>query len=391
MHPLLRGVLRVMEKSILYDPRRDEIYELDDDSMEFLSYCTGRHSFEDLLRYTGADRGEALELLDYLLGEGILRDNHIPEAPNRYYVPKQPIPSLRYLQIHVTERCNLNCRHCYLGRKGGLDLPISLAKKAVKEFADMGMKLLITGGEPLLYPAFWELLSYARRFPVRIEVLSNGTLITSKVAERLGGYVDCLQISLDGLKEGHDFIRGRGAFQKTVRGIKNALPHLEVSVATMIHSGNLEEFPGLESLIRSLGVKEWNLDLPSLKGNMIRNREIEAAPEEAAEIYKSYGFGGETHEGYADYSCGTHLCSITVRGDVTKCGFFTKGVGNLKALSMSEAWHRVKGNYLPLLKELKCSDCRYLRECRGGCRYRAMASKDFYGKDPFMCLLYGAT
>lgn len=390
MHPLLKGALRIMEKGILYDPYNDELYELDEEAIRFLSYCTGRNSIKKILEYTGSDKQDAKELLNYLVEEGLITDMHLPLAPIRFTVTPQPEPSLRYLQLHVTERCNLDCKHCYLGSKGIVDMPISLAKKIVKEFSNIGLKLLITGGEPLLYPRIWELLRYASRFPIRIEVLTNGTLISSKVAKRLARYAHCLQISLDGLKHGHEFVRGEGSYEAAVTGIKNAAGLIDVSVATMIHSGNIEEFPEMEVLVKSLGVTEWNLDIPSLKGNMLNNREVLADFKRAVEIYRSYGFGGETHEGHGDFSCGAHLCSVSVKGDVTKCGFFSESVGNLRDTTLSEAWNRVKKGYLPRLNQLECSGCEYLEACRGGCRFRAVTAKGFYDKDPVMCLLYNA-
>lgn len=391
MHPYLRGVLRAIEKNMLYDPRRDELYELDRDAFLFISYFTGRNTLEDILRYTGADRKEAQELVDYLVQEGLVVDKHVPGAPGRHSISRNLLPSLRYLQLHVTERCNLDCRHCYLGRKGSTDLPFSLAKKAVAEFSEMGLKLMITGGEPLLYPRFWELLEYAKAHSIRVEVLSNGMYITAELAARLSRFVDCVQISLDGLQEGHDSIRGRGSFSKVVRGIKNLLPHVDVSIATMIHSANIDEFPRLEAMIKELGIREWNLDVPSPKGNMLRNRDLEADTEDVAEIYKSYGFGGEIHGGHEDYSCGAHLCSITAQGDVTKCGFFATGVGNIGEISLSGAWQRITRRYLPKLEELDCVGCAFLKECRGGCRFRAEEAQDFHGKDPFMCFLYSSS
>lgn len=388
MHPCLRGVLRALEKNILYDPRRDELYELDEDALRFISYCTGRNSFNDILHLTGADKNKAQELVDYLVQEGLVVDMHYPDARRRYKIIRQNSPSLRYLQLHVTERCNLDCRHCYLGSKGSTDLPLPSAKKAVKEFSKRGLKLLITGGEPLLYPFLWDLLEYSRKYPIRIEVLSNGTYITPEVAAKLSLFVDCVQVSLDGLQKGHELLRGKGTYNKTVKGIENLIPYVDVSIATMIHSGNIDEFPALEAMVKNLGAKEWNLDVPSPKGTMLSNRELDPDHGAAADVYRNYGFGGETHEGHEDYSCGAHLCSITVGGDITKCGFFTKGVGNLREISIAEAWRRITERYLPRLEELECVGCTFLKECRGGCRYRAKEARDFHGRDPFMCLLY---
>lgn len=389
-YPLLKGALRCLEKKVLYDYRRDEQYELDEEAFEFLSYCTGRNSLGDILRITGSRREEARELLDFLAEEGLMVDRYSHGAPRKYRIVENASPSLRYLQLHITEKCNLDCGHCYLGRKGNKSLSPALARKVIEEFSGLGLKLLITGGEPLLYPGFWELLGYARRFQVRIEVLSNGTLITREAAEKLARYADCVQVSLDGMVKGHDLIRGKGAFEKTMRGIKNLLPHVEVSIATMIHAGNLDEFPELEALVKSLGVKEWTLDVPSQKGNMLVNKSLEADPGLAVRIYRRYGYGGETHEGDSNYSCGSHLCSVDVEGRVAKCGFFAEDVGNIRDTSLLECWRRVVRRYLPRVGELECAGCGFAEECRGGCRYRAMVAGDFYSRDPFMCRLYRA-
>jgi radical SAM protein with 4Fe4S-binding SPASM domain len=388
MHPLLKGGLRVMEKPLLYHPRRDELYELDEDALEFISFCTGRNSLEDILRLTGSDKAEAMELISYLQGEGLIVDKRVPWAPTRHRVLRQSTPSLRYLQLHVTERCNLNCRHCYLGSKESVDLPLPLAKEAVREFSKIGLKLLITGGEPLLYPHLWGLLRYARKYPIRVEVLSNGTLVTPSLAAGLARYVDCVQISLDGLRRGHDLIRGEGAFERAIQGIQHLVPYVDVSIATMIHAGNLEEFPALEALINRLGAKEWCLDVPSAKGNMARNKDLQPELKAAAQVYGRYGFGGEAHEGHAEFSCGAHLCSVSVTGEITKCGFFTEGVGNLGEIGLWRGWQRITRQYLPRLSQLECRGCESLEDCRGGCRYRAEEARDFYGKDPFMCVLY---
>lgn len=389
MHPRLKdAVLRSHEDRILYDYRRDERYVLDSEAFEFLRCCTGRNSFSEIVSKTGCSAKAGNELIRFLTAENLMVDKEAEDAPEKHEVKESPKPSLRYLQLHVTEKCNLDCRHCYIGKKGTTSLSLRLAKKAIEEFSDVGLKLLITGGEPMLYPHFWELLKYAREFPIRVELLSNGTLITEDAAQRLSEHVDCVQISLDGLQEGHDLIRGRGSFDRSLEGIKNASKHLEVSVATMIHSGNTHEFQGLEKLVKNLGVNEWSLDIPSEKGNMIGNKELAVDYVAASEIFEKHGYGSGTHEGDGSYSCGSHICSINVHGEVSKCGFFTESVGNLTDDGLVELWRRITKNYIPKVSELECRGCSALEECRGGCRYRAKIAEGFLGRDPFMCQLY---
>jgi radical SAM protein with 4Fe4S-binding SPASM domain len=387
MHPRLKGcALKAQEELFLYNYKTDERYELDEDSFDFLKHCTGNNSLEEILSRTKASEKETDILLDYLSSENCIKNHHEKNAPNIFPIQDAVLPSLRYLQLHITERCNLNCTHCYLGEKKQKDLDITLIKKALKEFSPNGLKVLITGGEAVLHRRFWKVLELASTFPVRIELLSNGTLLTKNVAKKLSKYIQGVQISLDGMKIGHEYLRGYGCFEKTTQGIKNASKVLDVTIATMVHTGNLREFEKLEGFVKKIGAQGWDLDIPALAGNA--HLEIIPPPYFAAEIFKRYGFGSGVHEGDHKYSCGSHICTIDVNGGVSKCGFFEEAVGNVKDANLTALWRRVVGKYTPPIEVLECSSCKVIEECRGGCRYRAKVSGNFHGKDDFMCAVH---
>ncbi len=387
MHPRLNGCsLRNLESKILYDFARDQQYELDQELLDFLSHCTGKNRLEEICAIIGVHESEAIKQVRYLEREGCLIDEENPRAPKRFSLPPAVKPSLRYLLIHITERCNLNCRHCYLGPKKNTDLELHLIARALEEFSRFGLKVLISGGEPLLHKCFWDVLKLAGDLPIRVEVLTNGTLITPEVAMGLSKYADQVQISLDGMRRGHEILRGKGSFEAAIKGIENAKEFLPVTCATMIHAGNLGEFEELEAMLLELGVDEWTLDIPCSKGNAIRNSRFIPHYDEAARIFKAYGYSAGVHAGDAAYSCGSHMCSISVNGDISKCGFFEEPVGNIEDSTIEDCWQKLVNGYLPLLGELECNGCSVLGECRGGCRYRATQS--FLGKDPFMCSLY---
>ncbi len=356
MHPCLKDcALKAQESLFLYNFRTDERYELDSESFEFLRHLTGKTSLKEIIKTTGTDEKEAFKLIDYLISEGCIEDKQLDKAPQVHEIQAAVLPSLRYLQLHITERCNLNCGHCYLGEKEQKDLDLSLIEKALSEFSANGLKLLITGGEALMHKNFWEVAALASKHPIRIELLSNGTLITPKVAEKLAGYIHSVQISLDGNKEGHNFLRGPDCFEKTVQGIKNASRFLDVSIATMVHPKNLGDFEELERLVDELGAKEWTLDIPSLAGNA--TADVIAPPAAAAEIFRRYGYGTGVHEGDQGYSCGSHICTIDVEGGVSKCGFFEDAVGNITDENLMALWKRVIERYTPKVDDLECSGC----------------------------------
>ncbi len=382
LYPKLKNCsLREVENLYLYNFKKDELYELDREAFEFLRHLSGSYSVEELVRIFGK---EVFDILKFLEKEDCIEYlNRSIGKKHKISVKKSTIPSLRYLQLHITEKCNLRCRHCYLGRKSGRSMDPDLAKRILDEFSEVGFKLIITGGEPLLYENLWEFLSYARKKDIRIVVLSNGTLIDESIAKKLSKYVDEVQISLDGLKNGHEFLRGKGTFAKTIRGIKNARKYLRVSVATMIHKENVDEFPKLSKLVNKIA-DEWFLDVPALKGNATED----TLPDfnKAIEILIKYGFSSATHEGSDEYSCGSHLASVDVDGYLAKCGFFEPICNAGKGLI--KCWIKIVRKMLPKLKELECKGCKYIRICRGGCRYRATLQGNFYSRDKLMCMLF---
>src|SRR5450756_1416338 len=126
-----------------------------------------------------------------------------------------------YLLVHLTDRCNLGCRHCYrAGAKKG-DLSAFSHRRMLEEFEDGGgLRLLLSGGEPLLYPYFWQLNDLLPAFDIRVVLLTNGTLLDRRSAALLN--VHEVQASLDGLEESHDRLRGPGAFRRALAGLEAA-------------------------------------------------------------------------------------------------------------------------------------------------------------------------
>lgn len=367
--------LKQLEELYVYNIETDELYETNPEAFDFLKHCDGSRRVAELQFEK--------EFLDWCLDEGILTLTS-GETRREFILESSPVPSLRYLELQITARCNLKCRHCYLGEAKPVELPTARVIKVLEEFERMqGLRLLLSGGEPLLHPDFWSINRAISRFGFRSVLLTNGTLIDRQTAERL--QVHEVQVSLDGIGESHDILRGRGSFDKALSAIKE-LRRLgkDVSVATMIHAGNLQDFPRLEELVKELGVKEWNVDVPCVAGRLAEWEELSVSYQEAAP-FLNYSFGGGLYTSTAGYACGAHLCAVMPDGKVAKCGFFAdEAVGDVAA-GLRYCWERIK----PItLDELRCH-CPYKEECRGGCRYRARLEKDIYAPDPVQCYLRG--
>ena len=127
-------------------------------------------------------------------------------------------PDVRILQIHPTRLCNLRCLHCYSSsgpqERGELGAPLLL--QAVSDASRLGYNVLsVSGGEPLLYSQLVPLCREARRNKMITTLVTNGTVTTQRKMDELRGLVDMMAISLDGMPERHNRIRGSArAFQQ---------------------------------------------------------------------------------------------------------------------------------------------------------------------------------
>jgi radical SAM protein with 4Fe4S-binding SPASM domain len=363
--------LRNLETPCVYNKSTDELYELDTDAFGFLRNCDGTKRLKEL--------GGEPAFLDFCFKEGILYSLNSP-LRRRFCLEKSPAHSLRYLELHLTGRCNLRCAHCYLSAGDGQDLELVNVFRALDEFDVMqGLRLLISGGEPLMHRKFWYINEKLHDYGFRSVLLSNGSLITRDVSKKLK--VNEAQISIDGMEGSHDRLRGHGSFAKAVKAVEHLQSEgIKVSVSTTVNALNCGDFNEMNELFDAMGITEWNVDMPSVTGRFGENTAYALPPDKAAPFI-SYGFGGGHHGGSEGFACGSHLCVVGSGGQVAKCGFYLQNpVGNIKD-GLKNCWERIK----PIrLDELTC-DCDFLEICKGGCRFRAQTFTDALGPDPVRC------
>jgi radical SAM protein with 4Fe4S-binding SPASM domain len=365
-------LLRWLETPSVYNVKRDELYEVDERGFQFLQSCMSEEGcFTD-------DK----EFIQYCLDEGILTQS--PSQPRPQMIKKSPEPSLRYLEFLITDRCNLRCLHCYIDPSEQNELSTEDVIKVLEEFNEMqGLKVLLSGGEPLMYRDFMRLNEFLKEYPLRKVLLTNGILLKEENLSKLN--VHEIQFSIDGIGSSHEAIRGKDTFSKTIQTLKMAIEFgFDVSVSTMIHRGNLDQFDEMESLFRELGVREWIVDVPCATGRLLKNPEL-VVPPEAAGRYLRYGYGGGFHGSGEGFGCGLHLVSVLPNGAVSKCAFYSDSPVGYVSEGLRECWQRIK----PVeIKELSCN-CDFLEICRGGCRYRAELYSGPSGPDPYKCYAFG--
>ena len=369
-----KASLKCLELPSVYNIETDELYEIDEKAFAFFKRCAVEQ---------GSSTGDRA-FLEYCIEEGLLSDRYC--GPKKIPARQAPQPSLRYLELQITDRCNLKCKHCYVGGERFADLPFESVKKVVTEFEEMqGLRLLITGGEPLLYERFSELNAILPEFEFRKVLFTNGMLLTRNVLREL--HVQEIQVSIDGLEQAHDALRGNGTFSQAMKAIGEArMEGFQVSIATMIHTGNLNDFEAMNELFHTMGIKDWTVDVPCEAGSLRNYPELLPPPETAGKFLK-YGFGEGFHGGGNGYICGHHLMSVLANGCAAKCAFYADDpVGKIDE-GLESCWLKIK--HMPL-GEIEC-DCAFIDVCRGGCRYRATVLGDHRSKDPYRCAAFHGT
>ncbi|MGE5894765.1 MAG: thio(seleno)oxazole modification radical SAM maturase SbtM [bacterium] len=296
------------------------------------------------------------------------------------------------LQWHITQVCDLRCKHCY-DRSDisplGLDQAMGILDdmRSFCRSRNVSGHISFTGGNPLLYPNFIELYRAASERGFSLAVLGNPAprreIEEIMEVEKPGFF----QVSLEGLPEHNDFIRGEGHFRK-VMDFLTVLKELGICSMVMLTltRDNMDQVLPLAEVLRvkadvftfnrlSLVGEGANL-APSEKG---RYADFLDAYMKAAEQNPIMGLkdnlinillrrkGSKPFGGCAGYGCGAAFNFMTVLpdGEAHACRKFPSPLGNV----LGEG---IAGVYESERAEQYRAGCRACASCRirpvcGGC------------------------
>ncbi len=337
-----------------------------------------------------------------------------------------------FIQWHLTERCNLQCTHCYQTGNSGTELSLAEVEAAVDEVGDMletwtthyglpfSPSFNITGGEPFLRKDIFEILGIIGSRGYEIYLLSNGTLVSKEKANKLAQLgIKGVQVSIEGPEEIHDGIRGRGSFSQSLRGIGNLLAAgLNVSLNVTLSEINADYFPDLVALSSSLGVQKLGFSrlVPAGRGEKLvpdmlgkgRVRKIyeqifslevpglEIVTGDPVASQMRSAFDGADAGPVPKGGCAAGLSGLTLLpdGTIVPCRRLFIPLGNIRRDSLREVW--ATAEVLTALRDRdryggKCGACVRWANCRG-CRAIAYAfsgmqgAGDFLAEDP-QCFL----
>ena len=317
------------------------------------------------------------------------------------------------LQWHLSEVCNLKCKHCYQDDHKYIQLRydelIGILNQYREFLKKINMKghINLTGGEPLCCPLLFKILDEFKKDSklYSFSILTNGTLIDEDMARRISFYnPEYVQISLEGGKKTNDFIRGNGVYKKVARAVKCLKKYnIFTSISFTATSINYKEFPKVVRFAEKYGVDNvWSdrfIPLGNYDKNLIMNVENtqdylnimrserirlkNKHSKTTVSMYRALQFQKTNDFPYA-CTAGVYLLTVMENGDLVPCRRMPIVVGNLLKDNMYDLYNKneVLINLRKQVIPSDCKKCEHAELCRGGLKCLTYAIyKDLDHKD----------
>ena len=290
-----------------------------------------------------------------------------------------------FVQLVPTSRCNLNCRYCFgqFHEREGIHFPRENLLTVIDGLAKLGTRfILLTGGEPMMYPHIAEIIRRIGEHKIELLLGSNGLTISERIGELAP--VNTFSISLDGPRDLHDYFRGDGSYDiamKAVQAARQAGKRVQLQYTMtrdLINSfqhvnmiaGELGCFIGINFLRpqRQAGGsiinpdEATNQEIEDFIDYLIKTRP-ESLPYPVSilkrvrrwpyEYSRDVIIRREDLQGYKPIPCsaGKFMIAIDNKGDIYPCAkwFYTKPLGNCLDGDIKKAWGE--------LPEVNCLTC----------------------------------
>jgi 12,18-didecarboxysiroheme deacetylase len=368
-------------------------------------------------------------------GDVLRYRRHSKELPShllQFSADKKPV-----VVWNVTRRCNLKCVHCYAQADAAAapdELTHAEGLALLDDLKTFGVPVvLFSGGEPLMRPDLFELVSHTVALGMRAVISTNGTLITREVALRLKDLgLSYVGISLDGIEPTHDRFRGKkGSFAAAMAGVRRCQEvGLKVGLRFTLNRANFQEVPAIFDLVEAQHIPRicfyhlvytgrgselldqalshaetrdtvdlicertqrlFERDQPvevltvdnHADGPYIYLKLLKENQTRAAEVLELL----QMNEGN---NSGRGIGCVSWDGQVHADQFWRHlSFGNVRERPFSDIWMDLSNPLLAKLKDKKryvtgrCATCRWLSACAGNFRVRAEAlTGDLWAPDP---------
>jgi len=324
----------------------------------------------------------------------------------------------------ITLQCNLSCLHCGSSattQKRNDELSTSEAMNLIHDLKELGNKrMVLSGGEPLLRKDWYDLGKELRSLDIDTAIISNGYAIGRDEIRKIKELeLYAMGLSIDGLAETHDFVRGReGSFNKNIQTItKLKSEGVPVSINTAVNHKNIDDLIELRDLFLEKGVDAWQLQVAAPFGRM-GTGETKHMMVSKAEYIALANFIVNTKRDFPEIAVGAADCigyyyfkpGVLYDFSWKGCQAGIQGIGiesdgavkgclslreefiedNIRNRSLKDIWcdedsFDFTRNFDIDSLEGACNDCEYGQDCRGGCTVTVNSFQGKLGDNP-LCL-----
>lgn len=254
------------------------------------------------------------------------------------------------------------------------------------------VNVIITGGEPLMRPDLEKCGReiYRKGFPWGM--VTNGYALTRERFHRLReSGLHAITVSLDGLEESHDWMRGRdGSWSKASEAIRMiAESGITSDVVTCVNARNISQLDAIKEHLISLGMKNWRIFTVFPQGRAKDDSEMKLSGVQIRQVmdfivatrkegrigcnFACEGFlgpyEGRVRDNYFACIAGVNIASVLADGSISACASIRSDYhqGNIYKDDFWEVWNE---KFVPYrdrswMKKDECEDCRHFRYCRG--------------------------
>ena len=324
--------------------------------------------------------------------------------------------------IELLPLCNMNCDMCYV-RLSREEMERQGRLRTADEWLEIGRQmkeagvlfLLLTGGEPFLYPDFRRLYLGLREMGMILTINTNGTLIDEDLAEFFGKYKPRrVNITLYGTDEETyaDLCHYPGGFEKTLQGIRLLRENgVDVKVGGSLARANRDDLDKLLDIGEELDipVRVDTYMMPATRErDLPYNLQARLGPEEAAqarihalkremgpELFPAYvcqSIEKAEHPEPAEekpghMACMAGRCSFTInwQGQMRPCVVMSEPEVSVFEAGFEAAWKYITEETWKILLNAKCSTCRVRHLCRTCAASALLETGSYAGVPDYMC------
>lgn len=310
------------------------------------------------------------------------------------------------MEIEFSLRCNFHCQYCYVEQNASSTRELSPEeiRDTILQARELGArKIIVLGGEPMIYPRIMEMLAFIRGQGMSVEMFTNGSGITAEVARQLrtlgvqvvlkmNSFVEAVQDELAGMKGAYGIIQS--AYRNLIDAGYPGDDRL-MAVSTIICAQNLPEIVPMWQWLRDRRITPY-FEIITPQGNARDHHALDVDLDTLHKLFgelaridrERYGIAWDPQPPLVGDRCLRHQfsCLVNAYGSVTPCVGVTIPVGNVRERKLADILHDSE-----VIQDLRrytdtirgpCAACEKAAICYG-CRGAAyQLTGDYLASDP---------